>query len=483
MSTEAGAARAGIGWFERFGVTERTLREALGAALSRGGDFADLFFQHRVETDLALEDGAVNRGFASVELGVGVRVVKGDQTGYGYTEDLSLPAILAAARTAAAIADGASRDAPARVHLAPRLGGRYPSLAPGEGEGSAARLPVLEQVNARLLAADPSVRKVNVHLHDEQSAVLVADSSGRVVEDMQPMALLSASVLAERDGRREQNGYNVAGRAGGNFYSKDRIDRLCTEAWARTAILFEAGQPPAGEMPVVLAAGSSGILLHEAIGHGMEADFNRKGTSIYADKLGKVVAAPFVSIVDDGTGTGARGSIHVDDEGNPAGRTVLVENGVLASYLHDAISARHYGVTPTGNGRRESYRHPPLPRMRSTYMLPGPHAKEEILRSVKRGIYCQTFSNGQVQIGAGDFTFFVKNGWLIEDGKLTRPIKDVNLIGNGPKALERVDMVGSDLAIDEGGWTCGKDGQSVPVSQGLPTVRVSSMTVGGRGSP
>ena len=480
MATEAGAARPGIGYFDRFGVTERTLREALSAALSRGGDFADVFFQHRVETDLALEDGAVNRGFASVELGVGVRVVKGGQTGYGYTEDLSLPAILAAARTAATIADGAAVDAPARLHLAPRFAGRYPALSPGEGEGAAARLPILEQVNARLLAADPSVRKVNVHLHDETGAMLVADSSGRVVEDLQPMALLSASVLAERNGRREQNGYNVAGRAGFDFYSKDRIDRLVSEAWARTAILFEADQPPAGEMPGVLAAGSSGILLHEAIGHGMEADFNRKGISIYADKMGKVVAAPFVSIVDDGTEPGARGSIHVDDEGNAAGRTVLVENGVLASYLHDAISARHYEVAPTGNGRRESYRHPPLPRMRSTYMLPGPHEKEEIIRSVKRGIYCQTFSNGQVQIGAGDFTFFVKNGWLIEDGKLTRPIKDVNLIGNGPRALEKVDMVSNDLAVDEGGWTCGKDGQSVPVSQGLPTVRVSSMTVGGR---
>ncbi len=481
MTTQPGATRAGIGWFERFGVTERTLREALAAALSRGGDTADLFFQHRVETDLALEDGQVNRGFASVELGVGVRVVKGDQTGYGYTEDLSLPAIVAAARTAAAIADGPSRDAPLAIHVAPRPGGLYPALLPGEGEGARARLPVLEQVNARLMAADPGVRKVNVHLHDESSAVLIADSSGRVVEDLQPMALLSASILAERGGRREQNGYNVAGRAGGEFYAQDRIDRLVREAWARTEILFEAGQPPAGEMPVVLAAGSSGILLHEAIGHGMEADFARKGTSIYADRLGKPVAAPFVSIVDDGTGAGERGSIHVDDEGNPAGRTVLVENGVLASFLHDSISARHYGVTPTGNGRRESYRHPPLPRMRSTYMLPGPHGRDEILASVKRGIYCQTFSNGQVQIGAGDFTFFVKNGWLIEDGKLTRPIKDVNLIGNGPKALERVDMVAGDLAVDEGGWTCGKDGQSVPVSQGLPTVRVSSLTVGGRG--
>jgi TldD protein len=214
----------------------------------------------------------------------------------------------------------------------------------------------------------------------------------------------------------------------------------------------------------------------------MEADFNRKGTSIYADKIGKRIAAPFVNIVDDGTQQAARGSINVDDEGNTAGQTRLVDGGVLATFLHDEISARHYGVAPTGNGRRESYRHAPLPRMRSTYMLPGPHSKDEIIRSVKRGIYCVGFSNGQVAIGAGDFTFYVKNGWLIEDGRLTRPVKDVNLVGNGPKALEKVDMVGDDLQIDEGGWTCGKDGQSVPVSQGLPTVRVASMTVGGRGS-
>jgi len=481
MRGQAAAVGTGIGYFDRFGVTERVLREALAAALSRGGDFADLFFQHRVESNFALEDGAVNRALSSVELGVGVRVVKGDQTGYGYTEDLSLEAILDAARTAAVIADGAAREAPARLHLEPRPAGRYAPRTPWDDAGSRTKLPLLEQVNARLLAADPSVRKVNVYLHDESGAVLVADSSGRVVEDLQPMTLLAASVLAERDGRREQNGYNIAGRAGVELYTPERVDRLVKGAWERTAILFESGQPPAGEMPVVLAAGSSGILLHEAIGHGMEADFNRKGVSIYADKMGKPVAAPFVSIVDDGTEPGARGSIHVDDEGNSAGRTVLVDNGVLASYLHDSISARHYKVAPTGNGRRESYRYPPLPRMRSTYMLPGPHDRDEILRSVKRGIYCQTFSNGQVQIGAGDFTFFVKNGWLIEDGRLTRPIKDVNLIGNGPKVLEKVDMVSNDLAIDEGGWTCGKDGQSVPVSQGLPTVRVSSMTVGGRG--
>ena len=233
-------------------------------------------------------------------------------------------------------------------------------------------------------------------------------------------------------------------------------------------------------MPVVMAAGAAGILLHEAIGHGMEADFNRKNVSIYSDKLGKPVAKPFVSIVDEGTQEGARGAINVDDEGNAAGRTMLVEKGTLTSYLHDSISAKHYGVKPTGNGRRQGYEHVPMPRMRSTYMLPGPHTPDEIMASVKKGIYCELFSNGQVNIGAGDFTFYVKNGYLIEDGKITKPIKDVNIIGNGPKVLELIDMVGNDLKIDEGGWTCGKDGQYVPVSQGLPTVRVSSITVGGR---
>lgn len=477
----AGGPREGIGYFARFGVTERMIAEALGAALSRGGEHADVFFQHRVGSDLGLEDGAVNRAYASVELGVGVRVVKGDQTGYGYTEDLSLPALLECARTAAAIADGPSRPGPERFHVGADLPDRYPLVRPWDEVRPDEKLPLVAALNERAFAADPRVKKVSVFLRDESGAVLVADSSGRIVEDLQPMTLLYLSILAEEGGRREQNGYNVAGRAGFEFYTPERLDRVVREAVARTAILFEAGAPPAGELPVVLAAGSSGILLHEAIGHGMEADFNRKGVSIYADKIGKPVARPFVNIVDDAANPGARGAINVDDEGNAAGTTHLVENGVLATYLHDAISARHYGVDPTGNGRRESYRHPPLPRMRSTYMLPGPHKKDEIIRSVKKGLYCVNFSNGQVNIGAGDFTFYVKNGWLIEDGKLTKPVKDVNIIGNGPKALEQVDMVSDDLAIDEGGWTCGKDGQSVPVSQGLPTVRVAKMTVGGRG--
>jgi TldD protein len=430
---------------------------------------------------MGLEDGEVNRAYAGVSLGVGVRVVRGDQTGYGYTEDLTLPAMLECARTAAAIADGPARSAPTALHVGTARPDRYPLRRGWEAVTPEERRPLLAGLNQRAFAADPRIRKVNLHLRSESSSILMADSTGRLAEDRQPMTVLSLSVMAEQDGRREQNGYNVAARAGFEFYTPERLDRLVRQAIDRTTILFEAGPPPAGELPVVLAAGSSGILLHEAIGHGMEADFNRKGTSIYADKLGKPVARPFVQIVDDATLQGARGSINVDDEGNDAGRTVLVENGVLTSYLHDAISARHYGVAPTGNGRRESYRHPPIPRMRATYMLNGPHHPEEIIASVKRGLYCQNFSNGQVNIGGGDFTFYVKNGFLIEDGKLTRPVKDVNVIGNGPRALEQVDMVGDDLAIDEGGWTCGKDGQSVPVSQGLPTVRVSSLTVGGRG--
>jgi len=472
---------SGIGYFARFGVTEAMIAEALSAALSRGGDYADVFFQHRVSNDLALEDGAVNRAYTTVELGVGVRVVKGDQTGYGYSEDLSLAALKTCAQTAAAIADGPSRPAPQRFHVASRLPQRYPLKVRWEEIRPEQKLPVLDGVNAKVFAADPRVKKVTVYFRDESGAVLLADSQGRIVEDLQPMTLLYVSCVAEQNGHREQGGYNVAGRAGFEFYDPDRLARVVREAVARTTILFEAVPPPAGEMPVVLAAGSSGILLHEAIGHGMEADFNRKNVSIYADKIGKPIAKPFVNIVDDATNENARGAINVDDEGNEAGRTHLVENGVLATYLHDSISAKHYGVKPTGNGRRQGYQFAPMPRMRATYMLPGPHKKEEIIASVKKGIYCQNFTNGQVNIGAGDFTFYVKNGYLIEDGKLTRPIKDVNIIGNGPKVLEKVDMVSDDLQIDEGGWTCGKDGQSVPVSQGLPTVRVSSITVGGRG--
>lgn len=481
LAKPAGAT-PGIGYFGRFGVTEKLIRDTLSAAMSRGGDFADVFFQHRVANSFGLEDGAVNRAFSAVQLGVGVRVVKGDQTGYGFTEDLSPASLKKAAETAAAIAEGPAQPLAKKFRVESKGASRYPVKVRWDEIAPAKKLPFLTGLNERVFSADSRVKKVNVYFADESSVVLIADSTGRIVEDFQPMTSLGLSCVAEANGKKEQNGYNVASRGDLAYYSQERLDRIVREAVSRTMILFDAEPAPAGEMPVVLGAGASGILLHEAIGHGMEADFNRKNVSIYSDKIGKPVAKPFVNIVDEGTLEGARGALNVDDEGNPVGKTMLVEKGVLTTYLHDTISAKHYKVKPTGNGRRESYQHTPMPRMRATYMLPGPHKKDEIIASVKKGLFCTNFSNGQVQIGAGDFTFYVKNGFLIEDGKLTKPIKDVNIIGNGPKVLEMIDMVADDLVIDEGGWTCGKDGQSVPVSQGIPTVRVSSITVGGRGA-
>ena len=471
---------SGINYFTRFGVTEKLIRDTLAAALSKGGDYADVFFQHRVTNNMALEDGSVNRAFSNVGLGVGVRVVRGDQTGYGYTEDLTADSLKRTALTAAAIADGPSRTAPARLQVNGEKANRYPIKTKWEDVRPQQKLAILNSLNEKSFKADERVKKVNINFMDEYGAILIADSKGRIVEDYQPMTSVYLSLVAEQNGRKENNSVNYASRSDFDFYTSEKLDRLVKNGIEKTMILFDAVQPPAGEMPVVLGAGSAGILLHEAIGHGMEADFNRKGISIYSDKIGKNVAKPFVNIIDEGTQDNARGAINIDDEGNAVGKTMLVQDGVLTTYLHDSISAKHYGVKTTGNGRRQSYAHPPMPRMRSTYMLPGPHKRDEIIASVKKGIYCDHFSNGQVNIGAGDFTFFVKNGFLIEDGKLTKPIKDVNIIGNGPKVLELVDMVGDDLKIDEGGWTCGKNGQSVPVSQGMPTVRVASITVGGR---
>lgn len=467
-------------YFAQFGVDERLAREGLAAALAKGADRADLYFEHKVTTYLTLEDGEVNRAYTSIDLGVGVRAVKGDQTGYGYTEELSASAIRAAGQTAATVASGPARPAPDAFEVQGTLPSRYTAKIPWEQVRADQRLPILAKIDSGVRAVDKRITKVRASMNDEHGASLVIDSDGRVFEDVIPSTMLYVSCTAEDKGRRETNGHNVAARAGFEFYTEERLRRLIEEAARSTIVLFDSTPAPLGEMQVVLAPGASGILLHEAIGHGMEADFNRKNASIYADRIGKPIAKPIVSIVDDGTIDFARGAINADDEGNPAEKTVLVDKGTLATYLHDSISAKHYGVKPTGSGRRESFRHVPMPRMRATYMLPGPHTEEEIIKSVKKGVYCSKFTNGQVQIGAGDFTFYVKNGFLIEDGKLTKPITDVNLIGNGPKVLEQVDMVANKLEFDEGGWTCGKNGQSVPVSLGMPAVRVAKMTVGGR---
>ena len=473
-----GSSEDGLAYFARFGVDKTMLQGAFEKALSRGGEWAELFFEHRVGNHLGLEDGAVNRAYTSVSLGVGVRVVRGDQTGYAYTEELTHKAVYEAAATAAVVADGPARDVPTAfaVQSLPR---RYETKVPWATVGVVEKMPILTRVNERAFAADPRIVKVRVGFSDSSGAVFVVESTGKTSFDRQPMARLNLSCTAEDGDRRESNGHNLAGREGFEFFSDARVEGLTDSAVNRTLFLFDATSAPAGTLPVVLGAGSSGILLHEAIGHGMEADFNRKGISVYSDKLNTSIAPKDITIVDDGTQPSARGSINVDDEGVEGQRTVLVENGVLRTYMHDRISAKHYGLEPTGNGRRQSFRHVPLPRMRNTYMMPGPYSPEEIIGSVERGIYAETFTNGQVMIGAGDFTFYIKTGYLIEDGKLTRPIKDTNIIGNGPEVLTNTDMVGNDFKFDDGGWVCGKDGQSVPVSLGMPTVRVSAITVGG----
>jgi len=465
-------------YLEHFGVGLETIRQVLAVALEKGGDYADLYFQHSVGNHLVLEDNAVNRAFTNVDYGVGIRVVRGDQTGYSFSEIIEPEAMKSAARTAAAIASGKRRLPPA--DMTPRsLPDQYPIKTPWEDVPVERKIPFLQEINSRVFALDRRVIKSRISFSDETSFILMATSDGRLAFDFQPMTQLAASCTAEENGRREQNHFDLAGRQGIEFYTPEAVERLANEAVRRTVALFEAVKPAGGEMAVVLAAGSSGILLHEAIGHGMEADFNRKQISIFSDKIGRPVAEKFVSIVDDGTNPHLRGSINVDDEANDSQKTFLVENGVLCSYLHDRISARHYRVRPTGSGRRESFRFMVLPRMRNTYMLPGPHTSEEIVRSVKRGLYAETFANGEVYIGAGDFTFYVKSGALIENGKITRPVKDINIIGNGPKVLSQVVMVGDDLRMAEGGWTCGKNGQGVPVSMGLPTVKVAAITVGG----
>ena len=467
-------------FFTLFGLDDALLNRVMGRAMGRGGDFSDLFFQHKLATWIGLEDGDVNRAYGQVDLGVGIRVVVGDQTGYAFTEDLTEQAMLAAADTAAGIADAQAGAPPEAYALGP-VADHYPIDMPWSEVGADRKIPLLTRMNERCFELDERLEKVSVWYSDAESRILVVRSDGKMAGDYQPMTRLGINCTAVQGDERQSNGANLADRVGFDFYDDERLEALAQRAVARTTVLFDAVRPPAGEFPLVLDAGGSGILLHEAIGHGMEADFNRKGTSIYSDRLGKPIARDFVSIVDDATLPGARGSINVDDEGVEGQHTVLVQDGVLRSYIHDRISARHYGVEPTGSGRRESFRHPPLPRMRATYMLPGPHEKEEIIRSVKRGIYAVTFTNGQVRIGAGDFTFYIKTGYLIEDGKLTAPIKDVNIIGNGPEVLEQVEMVADDLEVDRGGRTCGKDGQGVPVSIGLPTVKVAKITVGGVG--
>jgi len=468
------------GYFEReFGVTDLLCRKVLAKALSRGGDFADLFFEHTVSNWIILEDGKVNKAYSDVSLGVGIRTVKGDQAGYGFTQEISEKPMLNAAATAATIANNGPKEIPGKfVNL--ETDNYYPLKTLLTSIPLESKLPLVQSVNDKAFALSPIVVKVNASFHDQQKRILVVNSEGIKAEDLQPRNYLNASVTAEKNGRRERAGWNLGGRKDFSFYSDSVVDEVAREAVERAVVLFDAVQPPAGEIPVVLGPGVTGVLLHEAIGHGMEADFNRKKVSTYCTMMGKKVAEPVVTILDDGTVPELPGSINFDDEATPGQKTVLVDKGILSSYMHDKISARYFKVKPTGNGRRESYQHYVQPRMRNTYMLAGSSSSEDVIKEAGNGIYVRDVSNGQVKIGEGDFAFYVSQGFMIENGKLTAPIKDINIMGNGPKMLKNITMVADDFEMAKGGGgACGKGGQAVPVGFGQPTCLVKSLTVGG----
>jgi TldD protein len=452
----------------------------LAAALGSGGDYADLYFEYRSGADFVFEEGRVRTVGRGVTLGLGVRVLRGDATGYAYTEELSDERMLEAARTAAQIAS--SGGAPGPISVAPvPLPDFYPIPRPSLEHPGEEKVELLRRADRAARAADPRIVRVEASLSEEWREILVVSSTGHLARDRQPRIRFGVHAVAEEGKQRQGGRSGGAGRFGMEYFLRpgQSPEEHGREA-ARLAIgMLHAVEAPAGPMEVVLGAGESGILLHEAVGHGLEADFNRKKTSNYTDQVGKAVASPLCTVVDDGTIGNARGSINVDDEGNPGKRNVLIQDGILVGYMQDRISAKHFGTGPSGNGRRQSFRHEPLPRMTNTFMAPGSEDPEDILRSVKRGVYAKHFSGGQVNISNGDFVFSLTESYLIEDGKVTAPLKGVNLIGNGPDVLRKVTMLGSDFKLSDGTWTCGKDGQSVPVGIGTPTMKIAEITVGG----
>ena len=461
------------------GIGDAQLDQAFGSLLRGDVDLADLYFQVSRHEAWSLEDGVVREGSYSIEQGVGVRAVAGDKTGFAYSDEIVTPALLKAAGAAAAIA---RQGGSGRVKAwEPRAGhALYLPLDPLASLADEAKVELLQAVDRDARAQDPRVCQVSASLASVQDIVLVCASDGTLAADIRPLVRLSVSVIVEQEGRREQGHAGGGGRTGYEYFlEQDRALEYGREAVRQALVNLDAVPAPAGEMTVVLGPGWPGVLLHEAIGHGLEGDFNRKGTSAFAGLVGEQVASPLCTVVDDGTLPGRRGSLNVDDEGMPTSRTTLIEEGRLRGYMQDRTNARLMGVPCTGNGRRQSFAHLPLPRMTNTYMLPGPHDPQEIIASVPRGIYARNFGGGQVDITSGKFVFSASEAYLIENGRLGAPIRGATLIGDGPTVLRRVSMVGSDLELDAGIGTCGKDGQSVPVGVGQPTLRVDGLTVGG----
>ena len=469
-------------FFEKFGLSERLLEQCLGEALSAGGDYADLYFESIDSTSISVDESLVKSASQGLSSGCGIRVVSGDRTGYAYTDDLSSERLLRAARTAALIASGPAKQPVVGFRETPQAS-LYPVPAADLDSGIAQKLELVMRADRAARAYDNRIVQVRVGFSEELRRILVAASDGAFASDTQPLSRLSVFVIAREGAKNARGSSGGGGRVEIDFFEQEKSPEHFAREAARQAILqLNAVSAPAGEMEVVLGPGWPGILLHEAVGHGLEADFNRKKTSAFAGLIGQRVAGPKVTVVDNGTLPSRRGSLNVDDEGSPTQETVLIENGILKGYLSDKLSARLMGIADTGNGRRESYHHIPMPRMTNTYMLAGEDNPEDILRSVKRGLYAVNFGGGQVDITNGKFVFSASEAYLIEDGKITAPVRDATLIGNGPEALKHVSMVGNDLKLDQGIGTCGKDGQSVPVGVGIPTIKIDRLTVGGTGA-
>ncbi|MDR3159517.1 MAG: metalloprotease TldD [Zoogloeaceae bacterium] len=464
------------------------LQTTLGSIMTRRVDYADLYFQYARFESWSLDEGMVKAGSFNIDQGVGVRALCGEKTAFAYSDDIARTALADAAASVRAIGwsgQDAAKIGGQRLERAASLVARplppplYAAADPLTSLPAEAKVRLLERLESFARAADPRVRQVTASLAGEWKVVLVAASDGRLAADVRPLARVSLNVIVEDKGRREQGSAGGGGRLDYAYFSDARLRGYADKAVHQAAINLEARPAPAGVMSVVLGPGWPGVLLHEAVGHGLEGDFNRKGSSAFSGRIGERVAAPGVTVIDDGSLPERRGSLSIDDEGQPTQATTLIEDGILKRYLQDGLNARLMGVSPTGNGRRESFAHLPLPRMTNTYMLAGKHAPEEIIRSVKKGIYAVNFGGGQVDITSGKFVFSMSEAYLIEDGKATAPIKGATLIGNGPEVLTRIALIGNDMALDPGVGTCGKEGQSIPVGVGLPTLRLDGITVGG----
>ncbi|WBE25258.1 metalloprotease TldD [Denitrificimonas caeni] len=464
------------------GLAPEQLGKVFSELAGPGIDAADLYFQNRISEAWVLEEGIVKEGSFNLDQGVGVRALAGEKTGFSYSNALTMPALLQAAQASRSIAQAGQQVQPIAIQSVAHTA-LYPADNPLQVLSREEKVALLKQVDAATRALDARITQVTVSLTGSWEQVLIATLDGRLAADVRPLVRFNVSVIIEHNGRRERGTAGGGGRSDYRYFlEQDRAMAYAREAVRQAQVNLEAIAAPAGTLPVVLGPGWSGVLLHEAVGHGLEGDFNRKGSSAYSGKVGEQVASSLCTIVDDGTLVGRRGSLSIDDEGTPSQYNTLIENGVLRGYMQDTMNARLMGVAPTGNGRRESYAHVPMPRMTNTYMLAGESEPQDIVRSVKRGIYCANLGGGQVDITSGKFVFSTSEAYLIEDGKITAPIKGATLIGNGPEAMRQVSMVGNDLELDGGVGMCGKAGQTVPVGVGQPTLKIDGITVGGTGS-